>query len=123
MFVNNTNTNTSRMFFAFDVYNFEFSSYKNTFAYDSDTATYITNTVMTENTWYHAGAVMTGTGNMVGNKIYINGENKPLSWAPNESGNGKAIFQNYINLGGWMKNTDYYTYGYESHIYYFDREL
>jgi len=59
---------------------------------------------------------------MVGNKMYLNGVDEPLSWIAN-SGNGKAVFKDYIALGRWMINSYYQLHGYEAQIYYFDREL
>jgi len=119
MFTDHTNT-TVEFTSGYYYYNVEF--YNSAFSYSSNGNIYGTEFTTSTNTWYHLSTVMTGTGNMVGNKMYINGENYPLSWILN-SANGNALFQNYIVLGGWMVNTDFMLHGYESQIYYFDREL
>jgi len=110
--------------FGFYKYDVIGRSNSNKIGYNSVDNFYAPDIAINNDNWYHLGAVMTGTGNMVGNKIYINGKNLPLSWIEGNE-NGLAVFQNYIVLGSWM-NDDYedHTYsGYESQIYYFDREL
>jgi len=118
MFFNHTSTRSEMLlgFYEYDVYPIT------EMAYNSCCNLYSSRFTTSTNTWYHLGAVMTGTGYMVGNKMYINGDNKPLSWT-NNSGNGNAVFQNYITLGSWMNSTNYQLHGYEAQIYYFDREL
>jgi len=118
MFFNHASTRSEMLlgFYEYDVYPITIMGYNSNNLYSTGFTT-------STNTWYHLGAVMTGTGNMVGNKMYINGKNYPLSWTTG-SGNGNAVFQNYITLGGWMFNSGYYElHGYEAQIYYFDREL
>jgi len=121
MFFNQTdNTSNNQMIFGFDEYTTMI--YKTEIGYTSNSNNYSPSLTPAENTWYHLGAVITGNGNMVGNKMYINGINEPLSWTLG-SANGKAIFENYIVLGGYTQEDDHKFYGYESQIYYFDREL
>jgi len=119
MFFNHSNT-SEEFIFGFYEYNAIIES-DHTFAYNSESNAYSTGVVDVENTWYHLGFIVTGNGNMVGNKMYINGVNYPLSWG--NGPNGNAVFQNYIALGRWMHGTNIQLHGYESQIYYFDREL
>jgi len=124
MFFNHTGANNGEMLLGFYEYDACFwpdsdggAGYNSGVSYP-----YSTGVTPTDNTWYHLGAVMTGTGNMVGNKMYLNGINYPLTWVRG-GGNGDAVFQNYIVLGGWIINSNFMLHGYESQIYYFDREL
>jgi len=120
MFTKHTTTNEGALLFGFEWYTDQALGH---FMFSTGVPQYgITDIIPTNNTWYHIGAVMTGTGNMVGNKQYVNGKSYPLSWI-RSSPDGNAIFQNYIIIGGVLKNAKYDLYGYESHIYYFDREL
>ena len=118
MFADHTDTDAD-MIFSFYKYNVQ---YYNSIGYDSYGNILNVNTTISENTWYHFGCVMSGTGNMDGNKMYINGVNYPLSWAVG-SANGDAVFESYINLGTWQINGNQNLHGYEAQIYYFDREL
>jgi len=120
MFGIHTATSDTGIIFGFDWYADQINGH---FMFTSHAPQYaVTDIIPVNNTWYHVGAVMTGTGNMAGNKQYINGESYPLSWI-NSSANGLAVFQNYIILGGFREETTYDLIGYESQIYYFDREL
>jgi len=81
---------------------------------------YMSNATINNNVWYHLGAVMGSNENVINNKIYLNGENKPVS-VPNST-DENAVFQDYIKIGGEPVDGIGF-HGYESQIYYFDREL
>jgi len=68
---------------------------------------YMSNATIDNNVWYHLGAVMTGDGHILNNKIYINGENagrfltdELIEQMLGGDIDENAVTQDYINVGG-----------------------
>jgi len=122
MFAKHTVTTDTSIILSYGVYANQIGT---RFMYTYNGSQYsITDISPQDNTWYHVASIMTGNGYMIGNKMYIDGVNYPLSWFREQSElTGQAILENFIVLGGITTKNTYNLIGYESQIYYFDREL